>query len=162
MNQWHRAARFRFHMDELRVVMSLTVDVDVTPLLSFVRRSGLRFYPVMLWMVPKVVNAHDEFKLGWDQEDRLIQWRTVSPSYSDFHPEDEGVVKIYTPYTNDLQAFYRRVEADREKYRHCQLVADAQMPDFFDVSCLPWVNYRHFDLHVFDAGRFLAPCDYLR
>lgn len=93
MKQWHRAARFRFRMDELRVVMSLKVDVDVTPLLSFVRRSGLRFYPVMLWVVSKVVNAHDEFRLGWDQEDRLIQWRTVSPSYSDFHPEDEGVVK---------------------------------------------------------------------
>ena len=31
------------------------------------------------------------------------------------------------------------------------------MPNFFDVSCLPCVNCRHFDLHVFDAGRFLAP-----
>ncbi len=26
-----------------------------------------------------------------------------------------------------------------------------------DVSCLPWVKYKHFDLHVFDAGEFLAP-----
>lgn len=25
------------------------------------------------------------------------------------------------------------------------------------MSCLPWVRYRHFDVHVFDQGRFLAP-----
>ncbi len=25
------------------------------------------------------------------------------------------------------------------------------------MSCLPWIKYRHFDLHVFDEGKFLAP-----
>ena len=29
--------------------------------------------------------------------------------------------------------------------------------NFFDVSCLPWVKYSHFDVHVFDEGIFLAP-----
>ena len=32
-----------------------------------------------------------------------------------------------------------------------------QPPNFFDVSCLPWVRYNHFDMHIFDEGKFLAP-----
>lgn len=32
-----------------------------------------------------------------------------------------------------------------------------QPKNFFDVSCLPWVRYKHFDVHVFDNGKFLAP-----
>ena len=36
-------------------------------------------------------------------------------------------------------------------------ILPGQPPNFFDVSCLPWVRYRHFDVHVFDQGRFLAP-----
>ncbi len=27
----------------------------------------------------------------------------------------------------------------------------------FDVSCLPWVKYKSFDIHVFDSGTYLAP-----
>lgn len=27
----------------------------------------------------------------------------------------------------------------------------------FDVSCLPWVRYKNFDIHVFDEGKYLAP-----
>ena len=36
-------------------------------------------------------------------------------------------------------------------------VIGSQPPNFFDVSRLPWVEYKHFELHVFDEGKFLAP-----
>ena len=46
---------------------------------------------------------------------------------------------------------------DREKYRELRGVVEGQPANHFDVSCLPWVRYRHFDVHVFDRGDFLAP-----
>ena len=33
--------------------MSLTADIDVAPLIRYGKRNGLRFYPTMLWVVPK-------------------------------------------------------------------------------------------------------------
>ena len=45
----------------MRIVMSLTVEMDVTPLVAFAKRQGMKFYPLMIWGVSKVVNAHDEF-----------------------------------------------------------------------------------------------------
>ncbi len=157
LNEWERGDLFRFYMDNMRIVMSLTVDIDVARLIEYTGKTGLKFYPCMLWAVSKVVNAHDEFKYGWDGEGDLIRWEYVSPSYVDFHKEDETFVKLVTEYTGDLPAFHARFLADRARYKDVRAIVENQPPNFFDVSCLPWVKYRHFDLHVFDDGRFLAP-----
>jgi len=46
---------------------------------------------------------------------------------------------------------------DKELHKDRRAFIENQPPNFFDVSCLPWVKYRHFDVHVFDEGKFLAP-----
>ena len=53
--------------------------------------------------------------------------------------------------------FHARFLSDREKYKDVRAIAENQPPNFFDVTCLPWVKYKHFDVHVFDEGKFLAP-----
>ena len=69
------------------------VEVDVTPLLAFVRAEKLKFYPAMMWAVGRVLNAHAEFKYSLDAEGALIQWDFISPYYADFHPDSEEFVK---------------------------------------------------------------------
>ena len=97
LDQWDRGELFQFYMEHMRIVMSLTVDVDVTRLIRFTRQSGLNFYGVMVWTVSKVVNAHDEFKYGWSKGGDLIRWEVISPSYVHFHPEDQRFTKLFTP-----------------------------------------------------------------
>lgn len=156
-SRWERGELFRFYMEKMRIVMSLTVDLDVTRLIAYTKENGLKFYPSMIWIVSKAVNSHEEFKYGWDQEGNLIRWEFLSPSYTDFHREDENFTKLVTPFSEDLFEFHRSFMEDKEKYREKRAVLSGQPPNFFDVSCLPWVKYRHFDVHVFDEGKFLAP-----
>ena len=157
LNSWDRGALFQFYMEKMRIIMSLTVDIDVAPLVQYAKREKLKFYPCMLWVVSKVLNAHGEFRYGWDDEGNLIQWDFISPSYVDFHKEDESFLKLVTEYCGDLPEFHARFLADREKHWAARAFAPNMPPNFYDVSCLPWVKYRHFDLHVFDEGKFLAP-----
>ena len=49
LDQWDRGELFRTYINEMPIVMSLTVDLDVTGLVEFVRDHGLKFYPTMLW-----------------------------------------------------------------------------------------------------------------
>lgn len=35
LNTWDRGALFQFYIDKMRIVMSLTVDIDVKPLAQF-------------------------------------------------------------------------------------------------------------------------------
>lgn len=157
LNTWPRSELFRFYIDEMRIVMSLTVDIDITPLRCFVKAHGLKFYPTMIWVVATIINAHDEFKYGWDDAGNLIKWTSVSPSYAHFHKTDERFTKMVTPFTADLFDFHARFLHDRARCDSLRGIVGHQPPNFFDVTCLPWVHYRHFDLHVFDEGRFLAP-----
>ena len=157
LQTWSRGNLFQFYMDKMRIVMSLTVDVDVTNLKEYAKETRIPFYPLMLWVVSKVINAHDEFKYSWDHEGNLIRWDYVSPSYTDFHTEDENFTKMVAEYSDDPAEFYGRVLTNRERYKNERAVLENQPPNFFDVSCLPWVRYKHFDVHVFDEGKFLAP-----
>ncbi len=157
LKEWSRGNLFRFYIDKMRIVMSLTVDIDITNLKAYGKKMDMEFYPLMLWVVSKVINSHDEFKYGWSEDGALIKWDYVSPSYTDFHKEDENFTKMVTEYSDDLFEFYGRVMADRERYKNDRAVLDNQPLNFFDVSCLPWVRYKHFDVHVFDEGKFLAP-----
>ena len=157
MTEWKRADLFNFYITQMRVVMSMTVDINVAPLIAYAKKYDLKFYPCMLWVVSKVINSHDEFKYSYDEEGRLIRWRAVSPSHTDFHSEDESFTKYVTEYSEDLGVFYTRCMADREKVREARGILTDQPKNFFDVSCLPWVRYRNFDMHVFDEGKFLAP-----
>lgn len=154
---WERGELFRFYIEKLRNVMSMTVDTDVTKLVSFVRAHGLKFYPAMMWAVSKAVNGRAEFRYGWKDGD-LVRWDYVSPYYADFHGEDERFVKLVTEYSGDLSEFHARFLADRERYKDLRAFDLKEIPpNTFDVSCLPWVRYRSFDIHVFDEGRCLAP-----
>ena len=157
LNAWSRGNLFQFYIDKMRIVMSLTVDIDVKNLKLYSKKTGIPFYPLMLWVVSKVINNHDEFKYSWDNEGNLIRWDYVSPSYTDFHSDDENFTKMVTEYSDDLTEFYGRVMADRERYKNDRAILENQPLNFFDVSCLPWVRYKHFDVHVFDEGKFLAP-----
>lgn len=157
LNEWRRGSLFQFYIDKMRIVMSLTVDVDVTNLKAYSKVHHLDFYPLMVWVVSKIINAHDEFKYGWDADGNLIKWDFVSPSYTDFHTEDENFTKMVTEHSEDLLVFYGRMTTDRERHKNDRAVLEDQPKNFFDVSCLPWVRYAHFDVHVFDEGKFLAP-----
>lgn len=156
-NTWSRGKLFRFYIDKMRMVMSMTVDVDVTRLKDYAKKNAIAFYPLMLWTVSKVINSHEEFKYGWDAEGNLIRWDFVSPSYTDFHPEDESFTKMVTEYAEDLFTFCDRVKADRERHKNDRGISEEQKPNFFDVSCLPWVKYKHFDIRVLTRAGSLRP-----
>ena len=54
INTWNRGKLFKFYIDNMRIVMSLTVDIDVTSLVRFDKKHGIKFYPSMIWTVSKM------------------------------------------------------------------------------------------------------------
>lgn len=157
LNEWSRGKLFKSYIENMRIVMSLTVEIDVTNLIEFSKRNNLKFYPSMIWIVSKVVNTHDEFKYSWNDTGDLIKWNFISPSYTEFHKEDENFTKLVTEFSDDIFEFSERFMVDKEKHEADRAFVENQPLNFFDVSCLPWVKYSHFDVHVFDEGKFLAP-----
>ena len=154
MAAWDRRDLYTFYMTELKIVMNMTVKMDVTHALAFSRAKGLKFHSVMMWAVGQILNARDEFRYSLDENGELIKWDMISPSYTDFNPETEHFVKFVTEYSNDLYDFCARVEIDKETHKMgCGFIPN-QPKNVYDISCMPWVSYEALTLHV-DAG---GPC----
>ena len=102
IDEWSRGSLFQFYIEKMRIVMSLTVDINVAPLITYTKKNDLKFYPAMIWVVSKVINSHDEFKYSWDTDGNLIRWDSISPSYTVFNRDDECFSKFVTEYTDDI------------------------------------------------------------
>lgn len=157
-DSWPRRDTFRHFIDNLRCVITITSEVDVTEALAFCREKELRFYPTFLYLVAKALNRRDEWKMGYDGAGKLIRWREISPSHILFHPEDELVSRLVTAYSPDFAQFYRAVEEGIDRYREKRgFEVEWDAANTFDASCVPWLRYSACDLHVYDEGRYLAP-----
>lgn len=155
---WKRGKLFSHYIDNLRNVLSMTVDIDVTNALKFAHERAMKFYPVMIWAVSTTVNRFEEFRYAFDPNGDLIRWDFVSPYYADFHKEDEQLVLLFTEYSENLKDFHDAFMADRKKYADLRGFELKDVPpNVFNVSCLPWIKYRSFDIHVFDEGKYIAP-----
>ncbi|MCL2078138.1 MAG: chloramphenicol acetyltransferase [Oscillospiraceae bacterium] len=158
LGTWKRADDFKFFIDNLRCVIGITADIDVTDVLAFCKRKGYRFYPVFIHIVSSAVNRRDEFKVRYDDGGKLVLWEEVSPYYTVFSAEDERFTRLLTPYSKDFETFYKNVLDDMEVHKNAKgNQIKYTVPNSFDVSCLPWLNYKSFDLHVFDSGTCLSP-----
>ena len=159
INENHKRAEYLAHyLNTAKIVISMTVDMDVTRFVKGVKENGYRFYPAFLYVVTKIVNSHEEFRMGYNPEGSVGIWDEVCPSYIVFHPEDETLTRIFTPWQDDFQMFYAAAAGDIDKYKSFRgFSIDGVPPNIFDASCVPWVRYRSLDFHVFDEGTYLAP-----
>lgn len=158
METWERADIFRHFIDDLRCVMSMTADIDVTALVQTAHERSLRFYPTMMWVVSTAVNRRQELRMGFDRDGNPGIWDTVSPYYAHFYQQDERFVKLVAEYSPNFDEFYRNFLHGQEQLQSLRGFELTDLPpNLFDLSCLPWIHYRSFDLHVFDEGRYLAP-----
>lgn len=58
---------------------------------------------------------------------------------------------------DNLLEFHQRAVDKQRKYHDVRAIVGNQPENFFNVPCLPWVKYQHFDVQVFDESKFLSP-----
>ena len=158
INTWPRADAFQHFIQDVKCVISLTADVDVTELVSHCRQNKLRYFPCFMYAVVKAVNKRSQLRMGYDENGDVVIWDAVYPSYVDFHAEDESITRLISEFTPNFEQFYKTVTDDMAanhnkrwfeiKYTH---------RNTFDISCLPWIYYKSLDLQVVNDIAYLAP-----
>ena len=155
---WKRYNLFWHYINNLRNVLSVTCDIDITEFLPYTKSKGYRFYPSFMWAVCKIINAHEEFRLGWDENNQVGVYDVIHPYFAHFFKEDEMCALFVAEYNENLEVFHNNFVNIIDKYKDCRAFDFKNVPpNVFNVSCLPWINYKSFDIHVFDEGKYLAP-----
>lgn len=157
---WERSVYFDYYYNQIKCKYNLNANLDITRLVAAQKAKGLRFFPVMLYVIMKAVNRNKEFRMSFDEDGQLGYWDEVVPSYTLFHPETKTFTDIWSEYSADFDTFYQTIVADIEAYRNVTGVIKArpgQPANFCPVSCLPWLSYTAFAQDTYTESKLLFP-----
>ena len=87
---YYRKGVFRHFSEDCKCSTSMTARIDVTELVNYSRQNGTKFYINFLYILSKVLNSRDDYKMGylW-QIDELICYDSINPTQYVFHENTE-------------------------------------------------------------------------
>ncbi|MBP5581125.1 MAG: chloramphenicol acetyltransferase [Ruminococcus sp.] len=157
---YYRNGVFRHFSEDCKCSTSMTARIDVTELVEYSRKSGTKFYINFLYILSRVLNSRDDYKMGylW-QTDELICYDTINPTQYIFHEDTETCTPVYTTYYEDYRTFYDNALADIEKAKQTREYGlDMENhPNWFDASYISWLSYDSLNIELPDGYLFFAP-----
>lgn len=157
---YYRAGVFRHFSEDCKCSCSITARLDVTELVRYSEASGTKFYLNFLWLLSKVLNSRDDYKMAylW-QTGELICYDTIHPTQYVFHEDTETCSPVYTTYCEDYGTFYENAHADLEWAKQTRSYAlDAEKhPNWFDASYISWLSYDALHVELPDGYLYFLP-----
>ncbi|WP_265938038.1 type A chloramphenicol O-acetyltransferase [Bacillus thuringiensis] len=155
---WNREQYFEQYL-KLKCTFSMTVNVDITMLLEEVYQKGIKFYPVFIYLISRIVNNHKKFRTCFNDEGVLGYWEEMIPSYTIFHKDDKSFSSIWTDYSSYFRTFYKNYEDDMRCYAsvHGLFTKENIPPNVFPISSIPWTSFTGFNLNINNDENFLLP-----
>lgn len=157
---YYRRDVFRHFSEDCKCSTSITARIDVTALAAKSRETGTKFYLNFLYLLTKVLNSRDDYKMGWLwQTQQLICYDKIHPTQYVFHEDTETCSPVYSTYYEDYAEFYRHAQADLERAKQTRDYGldAANHPNWFDASYISWLSYDALHLELPDGYLYLAP-----
>lgn len=158
-NSWKRKPYFDHYFNQIRCTYSITINIDITNVLSFKDRNKIKLYPLLIYVISKAVNKYEEFRTAINDRGEIGVWETLSPCYTVFHKDSESFSNIWTEWNDDLNLFLSNFEQDSKRFGQIDRIdAKPNTPaNVFPISSLPWTTFTGFNLNIFADGTYLLP-----
>lgn len=157
---YYRKGVFRHFSEDCRCSASMTARIDVTELVNYSRQTGTGFYVNFLYILSKVLNSRDDYKMGylW-QSGELICYDSINPTQYVFHEDTETCTPVYTTYDADYDVFRKNALEDIKRAKETREYAPdaANHPNWFDASYISWLSYDSLHIELPDGHLFFAP-----
>ncbi len=158
--KYYRSGVFRHFTEDCKCSSSMTARIDVTDLVEHSRKTGTKFYINFLYLLSKVLNSRDDYKMGylW-QSDELICYDSINPIQYIFHEDTETCTPVYTTYYEDYEEFYRNAVNDVENAKRTREYGldMTNHPNWFDASYISWLSYDSLNIELPDGYLHFAP-----
>ena len=159
-DKYYRKGVFRHFSEDCKCSVSMTARIDVTKLSEYSKKTDTKFYLNFLYILSKVLNSRDDYKMGclWET-DELICYDVINPTQYVFHEDTETCTPVYTKYSEDYDTFYAGAHEDLEeakKTREYKLDMFGH-PNWFDASYISWLSYDSLNVELPDGHLFFAP-----
>ena len=105
------------------------------------------------------LQRQEEFCLA--ERDGVLGHYNCLPLYAAFHEGDKTFSLLWTAYDDEFRAFQAAYLEDKARHggHHGILgkAGEVPPPNAYTVSCLPWVDFRHFAVHSYEKQPYLLP-----
>ena len=159
-DSYYRKGVFRHFSEDCKCSTSMTARVDVTALAEHSRRTGTKFYLNVLYLLSKVLNSREDYRMGylWQTEE-LICYDVIHPTQYVFHEDTETCTPVYTEYDPDYERFYAGALRDLERAKQTRDYGldAAHHPNWFDASYISWLSYDSLNVELPDGYLYFAP-----
>lgn len=160
LETWKRGSIFYYFSNMAPTGYSITVDIDVTHMRTIVKKAGLKIFPAYLWLVTKMLNKQQEFKIAY-KDGQLGYYNYLTPLYATFHEDDKTFSLMWTEYNEDFTVFYKNYIENEKTYgsNHGILAQSDKLPpeNTYTVSCIPWLTFSHFAVHSYENKSYFFP-----
>lgn len=158
--KYYRKDIFRHFIEENKCSISMTSRLDVSNLVLFSKKSGTKFYINFLYLLSKVLNSRDDYKMAYfPKRDKLICYDVINPIQYVFNEKNETCTPVYTFYDENYKEFYDMAFRDIELAKDCKECKYDHMnhPNWFHASYIPWVSYDSLNLEFPDGYFYFLP-----
>ncbi len=159
-NSYYRKGVFRHFTEDCKCSTSMTARVDVTDLVAFSKRTGTKFYLNFLYLLSKVLNSREDYRMGWLwQTGELVCYDVIHPTQYVFHEDTETCTPVYSTYSEDYDVFYAGALRDLEEAKQTReyRLDAANHPNWFDASYISWLSYDSLNIELPDGYLFFPP-----
>ncbi len=157
---YYRKGVFRHFTEDCKCSTSMTARIDVTALAAYSKQTGTKFYLNFLYLLSKVLNARDDYRMGylWRTEE-LVCYDVIHPIQYVFHEDTQTCTPVYTTYSADYATFYAAALRDLEEAKQTRTynLDMENHPNWFDASFIPWLSYDALHLELPDGYLHFAP-----
>ncbi|MBQ9513452.1 MAG: chloramphenicol acetyltransferase [Clostridia bacterium] len=158
--KYYRKGVFEHFSKDCKCSTSITARINVTDLVLYSKKTGTKFYINFLYILSKVLNSRDDYKMGYlYKEDKLICYDVINPTQYVFHDDTETCTLVYTKFYYDYPTFYENalMDIDRAKETRDYGLDMQNHPNWFDASYIPWFSYDSLNIELPDGHLFFAP-----
>lgn len=159
LETWSRKENYNWFTTKNRCKINMTLNIDATNVIKRIKNLNLRHYPTFTYMISKVLNSSNEFKMSYNENDDLGIYDIIHPRYPIFHESDKRISILWTEYSDSFKLFYNRFINDINIYgENRSMAAKGKFPpNCFDMSSLPWSSFTSFDCYPTNDVVWLAP-----
>jgi len=157
---YYRKGVFRHCSEDCKCSVSMTARLDVTALQAYSKCSGTKLYLNFLYILSKVLNSRDDYKMGYLWETgQLICYDVINPTQYVFHEDTETCTPVYTNYNEDYAVFYQNALHDLEEAKKTKEYGldAAHHPNWFDASYISWLSYDSLNVELPNGHLFFPP-----
>lgn len=140
---WNRKKQFQWFNSFANPCYGVTIDVDVTEIVSFSKETKTSFFINFLYVIMITLNSVDELRLRY-VEGEVRQYDMIHPTYTVMTKSsvfENCINQMENSYPIFYQNCHKTIEDAKNQFTVKEDYNDNQNFDVYYITCLPWLSY---------------------